>query len=330
MSDQPKKRVKPYMILPLVPAARWMLLRSAFVRATGLKMFEACEGEPIEGLSLRAEVSAAGRKSYPEIEDWTLAKMFPLEKERKTIRAHVRLIVEAKLVVEIPGGLMLLYSEKQYRDHQRTGPAQSADGSPTPTQPSSDGSPTPPQPSANGFPTVDGKSAESLNTGSLKRERKRNKKRERQRARGDAPSSVSDTGMHLKRWADISLDAQLDFSAAVDAKFQELHLQRVGTKPTVNCPSAEDFPERVWDTAHQRIAEPLPLLEQAIVTWCERGCEGSTETSPYAAFIARFDRCLPRLRVVRGAREPYAKVPTPDAFTRQTGDLGQLMGGAGE
>lgn len=102
--------------MPLAPAAPWLEL-SACVRMLGRELFCMWQDGVIAGVSLES------------IEDVALRALSPDPRERKTLRAAVRTIIERGLLVAVDGGVQLLYSPETYADHRRKVVAPSTDGS---------------------------------------------------------------------------------------------------------------------------------------------------------------------------------------------------------
>lgn len=142
---------------------------------------------------------------------------------------------------------------------------------PTPVASRSDSGPTP----------FADKRPESFTRRPLDRQTERQKERE--------TDTQTDRVRACVREGSESDDEPMNFAAAVQVRFRKLHLAALDSDPAMGGTAVGTFPERLANTARARSQDPLELLEQAFERWLAGGCEGSKRSTPYAAFVARFD-----------------------------------------
>ena len=92
--------------------------------------------------------------------------------------------------------------------------------------------------------------------------------------------------------ADEHEPAREHLATVVPRRFRAMHMERFRLDPATTGPSTVDFHARLANTARERGVEPLELLEQAFAAWADQGRPGTDRASPYAAFVARFDRIV--------------------------------------
>jgi hypothetical protein len=298
MSDQrtrePRRKPPPRWIpLPLEPAAPWLRL-PAFTRALGLELLRVSQDEPIEGIELA------------QVEDWALRAVAPDPRERKAVRHAVRAIVDAGLLVTewtstrahcadgttfltwAPVGVRLLYSMESYADHRRNVNRPSTDGGRKVDGPSTDGAPKVDAPSTNGQPTVEAKPSEP-NGGTEPALSEEEREREKERDTHTTGVRVR-ASERLVRDDEATLEDPVSFYAAVQLRFRKLHRDAGRGDPAMGGTQVGQFPERLANTAADLGEKWDELLARTHITWVADGCPGSDKGSPYAAFVARFDR----------------------------------------
>jgi hypothetical protein len=292
-----KKKPEPRWIpLPLEPAGPWMTL-NALTRTIGCDLFRVSQDRVIAGITLQTA------------EAWVLRQLSPDPNERKTIRAAVRRIIEAGLLVPVAGGVRLLYSNASYEDHHATVAQPSGDGGAMVGQPSGNGKATVAQPSANGHATVGAKPAESHEP-DLQRERENREKTERERQkRAPAPEGPVRPSSELEEPAE---DPAVNWAAAVQLRFRKLHMDAGKGDPSMRGKAeAALFPERLANTARSLGREAMELLEEAFGKWLADGRPGK-QYGPYSGFIARFDDyVIPKEEDARGA---FLRASKPQEF----------------
>jgi hypothetical protein len=314
MNARATKRPAPRWIpLPLEPAGPWMTL-NALTRTIGCDLFRVSQDRVIAGITLQTA------------EAWVLRQLSPDPNERKTIRAAVRKIIEAGLLVEVEGGVRLLYCAAAYEHHQATRhlrepvPVPSGDGAPMVTKPSGDGAPMVAQPSGNGHAmvhqpsgnghaTVGAKSAES-HTPDLHREREKEKETQREkRVRAPAPEEPVRLSSELEEPAE---DPAVNWAAAVQLRFRKLHLEAGKGDPSMRGRAEVAlFPERLANTARSLGRDAMELLEEAFAKWLAEGRDGAKKYGPYSAFIARFDNYVSTPEDARGS---FLRASKPQEF----------------
>jgi hypothetical protein len=98
-------------------------------------------------------------------------------------------------------------------------------------------------------------------------------------------------------YADVHcLDAHR-FADSVQTRFKKLHEQTFGVAPGMGGKAVAGFPEQLRSTATLQGVEPLALLETAFARWAKLPDRGVGNSTAYAAFVARFERCVPERRV---------------------------------
>jgi hypothetical protein len=81
----------------------------------------------------------------------------------------------------------------------------------------------------------------------------------------------------------------LSLASRVQTRFRALYLAACQVEPGMGGQSVGGFPAQLEGTARARGVDPLALLEQAFAAWATQGRPGRERSTPYAAFVARFD-----------------------------------------
>jgi hypothetical protein len=283
------KREEQWLMFPVVPAPVWLTLGSV-AHAFGAVLYQNFETRTISGLTLA------------DAEAWALRQLSPRPNERKTIRIAIREMIKAEVLVQVEGGIQLLYATKSYEDHHAMVAKPSTNGEAKVAKPSANGAATIHQPSGNGAPTGAAKFSETLQHDSpLEREREE-KNREREEGGRLEDDEEESEEAHAVRW-----------NASVQLRFRKLHMDaKKGDPSMAGKAEAARFPERLANTARSLGRDPLELLEECFAKWLAEKRPGAKDYSPYSAFVARFDNYA--IPPERDARKPFMRASKPEDF----------------
>jgi hypothetical protein len=289
------RREDEWLPFPQVPAPIWATL-GAVTHAFGAVLYQQFETRVIAGIKLEGA------------EEWVLRQVSPKATERKTIRGAVREMVEAGVLVQVEGGLRLLYATKTWEDHQRTVRRPSNDGGHKVEQPSTNGAGKVEQPSGNGQQTLFDKPAEPLDpTPPIDREiqEKDTQTGVRARVRDDQSDTIEDP---------------VSYYAAVQLRFRKLHRDAGLGDPAMGGTQVGDFPERLANTAADLGEQWHELLSRTHAAWVAEKCPGTEVSSPYAAFVARFNRYA--VEKAQDVTKGFCRASSADSHAR-SGDTGE-------
>ena len=84
----------------------------------------------------------------------------------------------------------------------------------------------------------------------------------------------------------------MSFPTKVQTRFRKFYLDRFGSDPAMGGKSVGGFATRLANTAEARGEDPFEMLDETLDAWAGAGRPGLERSTPYAAFVARFDALI--------------------------------------